>query len=131
MRKKLLLLTKSQQTLLNTFNQNTVDQFKDVIEIYNNPLLLSQLMSTKRDQGQSADKTATGSAPKSNGGSNQISSILLNPLFEFQQETLRTQQDDIESYKNAYNKLLVKCNEISLKLESCQRNLELEVKFLI
>ena len=118
-------MTKSQQTLLNTFNQNTVNQFKDVIEIYNNPLLLSQLMASNKSQEQTENLTAGRSAKQNN--SNPIASILFGPLYEFQQETLQKQQNEIEFYKKSYNKILVQCNEMSMKLEKCQKSLELEV----
>jgi hypothetical protein len=127
LRKKLLLSTKAQQTLLNTFNQNTMSQLKEVIEIYNNPLLLSQLISTKREHGIASCATAEPELNKSQTKqSGSISHALLGPIFEYQQETLQKLQNEIQFYKSSCEKMLVQYNEMGIKSEQCQRSLELE-----
>ena len=129
LRKKLLLLSKSQQTLLNTFNQSTMSQLKDVIEIYNNPLLLAQFLNAKKDQDQLENVNASRVTKSNSSGS--ISSILLSPLLEFQQETIQKLQNEIDSYKSSYGKLLIQHNEMGIKLEQLNKKLELEVKSYI
>ena len=120
-------MSKSHQTLLNTFNQTTMSQLKDVIEIYNNPLLLAQFLNSKKDQDHLESLNIT-RGPKSSA-SCSISSILLNPLLEFQQDTIQKLRNEIDSYKSSYDKLFIQHNEMGIKLEQFKKSLELEVKF--
>jgi hypothetical protein len=123
-----LLLNKSHQTLLNTFNQGTMSQLKDVIEIYNNPVLLAQFLSSKKDQDHIENGNPSRGSKSNTSGS--ISSILLNPLLEFQQDTIHKLQNEIDSYKSSFDKLLIQNNEMGIKLEQLKKSLELEVSFI-
>ena len=92
------------------------------MQIYNNPAILSQFLTSSSKQTDTVETFAANS-----NGLNSLSSLLLTPLFEFQQDTLKKQQNEIDYYKKAYEKLLVQHNEMGMKLEKCQKSLILEV----
>lgn len=124
-------MSKSQQNLLNNFNSNA-NQFKDLTQIYNNPVLLSQLMSANKDANQKEQFQIDDAVNpiKSNGmNDNALSSLMLGPVFEYQQEMIIKQQNEIESLKSSYNQLLCKYNEMGIEFEECKRNLKLKVFF--
>jgi hypothetical protein len=61
--------------------------------------------------------------------SNTLSSLVLGPVFEYQQEIIIKQQNEIESLKSSYNQLLCKYNEMGIEFEECKRSLNLKVFF--
>lgn len=126
LRKKLLIMSKSQQELYKGFN----DELTELAQIYNSPLFSS--IFQKED-------VSTSETPKSSIGGEQpqmiqdstACSLLLTPLYEFQQKTIDTLQKELEQLQLSYKNLQTKFDENLIELDACKNDLILKVRFLI
>ncbi len=96
MRKKLLVISKSQHDLVSLCNQD----FKDLAIFVNN--------------------NDSSSISRSINNTDCIS--YLDPLYQYQQSTIETQKKDIDSFQQKYNKLLANYNDLKIELEEIKRN---------
>ncbi len=105
LRKKLLVLSKSQHNLMETFNQELAD-----LSLFSNNQQLAPSNDNIKRNGESA-----------------VSALLLTPIYQFQQKTIDILQNEIELMKLSYNKLLRERNDQKIELENCQREIKLKV----
>jgi chromosome segregation ATPase len=96
LRKKLLVISKSQHDLVSLCNQD----FKDLAIFVNN--------------------NDSSSISRSINNTDCIS--YLDPLYQYQQSTIETQKKDIDSFQQKYNKLLANYNDLKIELEEIKRN---------
>ena len=111
----MLVISKSQHNLIETFNQ----ELSDLSLISKNQI---QASFNQNDQQMSNDFLKRIDLD----GQSAVSALLITPLYQFQQRTIDMQQAEIESHKNSYNKLLKERNDIKIELESRQRDLKLK-----
>lgn len=122
MRKKLLIISKSQQELFQGFNH----ELTEMSQIYNSPLFSALNQASNKDQMFQIDLFAQ----KNIEQSDQIqsaSSILLTPVYQFQQTTIELQQTELDQLQQSYKSLLEKFDSHQLELETCKKNSILKV----
>jgi hypothetical protein len=124
LRKKLLIISKSQHELFQGFNH----ELTEMSQIYNSPLFSALNQASNKDQMFQIDLFAQ----KNIEQSDQIqsaSSILLTPLYQFQQTTIELQQTELDQLKQSYKSLLEKFDSHKLELETCKKNSILKVLY--
>lgn len=97
-------MSKTQQNLVQTFNQE-LSELTTIYNGQNNPQIESLINMSK---------------------SIEPSLHPLTPLYQFQQQTIEIQENEIESLKVSYNKLLAKFNDHELELDSLNKTLTLK-----
>jgi len=110
LRKKLLVLSKNQQDLVNICNKELalVSQAQQPSVVSYGDLNLSDLSQTHTTEAE------------------------FNPASSFykhQQNIIETQQEEIERLNRAYNELLAKHNDMAIELDTYKQNLKLKVIF--
>ena len=129
MRKKLLIISKSQQELFQGFNH----ELAEISQIYNSPLFSAltnqNQITSNKDQIFPIDffQKTLDQTDQMQSLSSSSSSILLTPLYQFQQTTIELQQAELSQLKQSYKSLLAKFDAHQLELETCQKNSKLKV----
>lgn len=126
MRKKLLLISKSQQELYQGFNNELIE----LTHIYNSQLL---------NQVFTKEQTIYSDTPKNYICLDQvqicpnatISSVLLTPLYQFQQKTIDSLQKELDELKLAHKNLKVNFNQNRIELEGFRNEISLKVCFFL
>ena len=112
-------MSKSQQELYQGFS----NELADLAQIYNSPLFNSLANKDQMFQIDSSSGEQFQMAPTS-----MASSIILTPLYQFQQTTIEMQQRELDNLRLAYKNLMAKYDESQLVMETCQNNLILKVQ---
>lgn len=112
-------MSKSQQELYQSFSS----ELTELAQIYNSPLFstlggkdqMFQLDGSSNEQQMPMTTTT------------MAASVLLTPLYQFQQTTIELQQREIEQLRLKLANLTVKFDENQLELDTCHNNLSLKV----
>lgn len=104
-------MSKSQRSLIESFNQEVAD--------------LSLINSSKLNTVASMVQDLNRQNP--NGGQSAVASLLLTPLYSFQQDIIQTQQDEMEKLRNECNDVIKENMEQKLELDKCKRELQEKV----
>jgi hypothetical protein len=106
-------MTKNQHNLIQTFNQ----ELNDLQLVSNSQLFTSKNALLNTSHSKQAELNSQSA----------ISTILLTPLYQFQQKTIEMQQLEIDALKKSHNSLLADLNEQKIEVERCKREIEFKV----
>ena len=117
-------MSKSQQELYQGFNNELIE----LTHIYN---------SQSSNQVFTKEQAISNDIPKSYICLDQvkisqnatISSVLLTPLYQFQQETIDSLQKELDELKSAHKNLKVKFNHNRIELEGFRNEIAIKVCF--
>lgn len=116
-------MSKSQQELYQGFS----NELTELSQIYNSPLFSS--LTQNKEQLFQIDTTNNNNSNSNNidQPSTIASSLLLTPLYQFQQTTIEVQQRELEQLRQTNRMLMAKFDENQIELETCRNNLILKV----
>lgn len=116
-------MSKSQQELYQGFS----NELTELSQIYNSPLFSS--LTQNKEQLFQVDTTNNNNSNSNNidQPSTIASSLLLTPLYQFQQTTIEVQQRELEQLRQTNRMLMAKFDENQIELETCRNNLILKV----
>ena len=116
-------MSKSQQELYQGFS----NELTELSQIYNSPLFSS--LTQNKEQLFQVDTTNNNNSNSNNidQPSTIASSLLLTPLYQFQQTTIEVQQRELEQLRQTNRMLMAKFDENQIELETCRSNLILKV----
>lgn len=119
-------MSKSQQELYKEFN----NELAELAQIYNSPLF-SSIFQKEEISASETPKSSIGSEQSQTIQDSTACSLLLTPLYEFQQKTIDTLQKELEQLQLSYKNLQTKFDENLIELDACKNDLILKVRFLI